>query len=72
MNTKVWNLMYEVGNTGRIVGDAGNPQMRAIALEGAEKVAEFGWRVWVEHHESGKRIFESQVEKDHVASKAGS
>ncbi|WP_137917147.1 hypothetical protein [Hydrogenophaga sp. 2FB] len=72
MTTKVWNLMYAVGNTGRIFGDAGNPQVRASALDGAETVSKNGWRVWVEHHSSGKRIFESQAEKDHVAENEGS
>ncbi len=61
--TKVWNLMYALGNTSRIVGDASNPQARASALESAEKIEVNGWRVWVEHHKTGLRIFESEREK---------
>jgi len=65
MSTKVWNLMYALGNTDRVVGDAGNPQARRSALEGAAVIDKNGWRVWVEHHETGKRIFESEREKAH-------
>lgn len=67
---RVWNLMYAVGNTGRIAGDAANPQDRAGALSGAATIAGNGWRVWVEHHASGKRIFESDSEKQHQAATA--
>lgn len=35
---KVWNLMYVLGNTDRIVGDANNPRARASAQEGAAKI----------------------------------
>ncbi len=38
---------------------------RSDALAGAEVVARNGWRAWVEHHETGKRIFESEQEKAH-------
>lgn len=57
--------MYEVGNTGRIVGDSDNPQSRKKALEGAATIDQNGWRVWVEHHQSGARVFESEREKAH-------
>lgn len=66
----VWNLMYVLGNTSRVVGDAANPQDRTGALSGAEHVSKNGWRVWVEHHESGRRIFESDAEKQHKAASA--
>lgn len=65
MTTKVWNLMYALGNTKRIVGDAGNPQTRKSALEGAAVIEKNGWRVWVEHQSSAKRIFESGGEIEH-------
>lgn len=58
MSTKVWNLMYKLGNSTRIVGDAGNPQTRKAAMDGALAVEKNGWQVWIEHHVSGKRIFE--------------
>ncbi|WP_432263348.1 hypothetical protein [Cupriavidus sp. TMH.W2] len=65
MTTKVWNLMYAVGNTGWIVGDASNPQQRKSALEGASVIDKNGWRVWVEHHKTGERLYESEREKAH-------
>ena len=67
MSKKVWNLMYVVGNPTmfrRVTAAADNPQPRAKALEGAQIVQANGWRVWVEHLESGKRIFESQAEQE--------
>jgi len=65
MSTKVWNLMYEAGTTGRVIGDAENPQRRASALQGAATIERNSWRVWVEHHVTGKRIFESALEVAH-------
>lgn len=65
MTTKVWNLMFALGNTGRIMGEAGNPQNRKSALAGAAVIGKNGWRVWVEHHTSAKRIFESAREVEH-------
>ncbi|AZG12044.1 MULTISPECIES: hypothetical protein [Cupriavidus] len=65
MSTKVWNVMYMLGNTARIVGDAGNPQARKSALHVAAVIDKNGWRVWVEHHKTGKRLFESEREKTH-------
>ncbi len=63
---KVWNLMYVVGNPAmfsRVTSCADNPQRRADAMAGATKLAENGWRVWVEHAVRSERIFESEVEK---------
>lgn len=67
MTTKVWNLMYALGNTDRVVGDSENPQIRKSALESAAAIAKNDWRVWIEHHQNGRRIFESQQERDHRA-----
>jgi hypothetical protein len=65
MKHKVWNLQYMAGNTGRHLSDGSNPQRRTEVLAAARKVAESGWRVWVEHHTTGKRIFESESEQKH-------
>jgi hypothetical protein len=65
VTTKVWNLMYAMGNTDRVVGDGANPQSRKSALEGAAVIEKNGWRVWIEHQSSAKRIFESAREIDH-------
>lgn len=69
-SNRIWNLMYAAGNTGRVIGDSANPQDRTGALSGAVTVTESGWRVWVEHKDTGKRIFESEVEKQHQAAVA--
>lgn len=70
MTTRVWNLMYALGNTERIIGDDGNPQSRQAALEGAAAIDKNGWRVWVEHQTSAKRIFESAREIEHRSKSA--
>ena len=67
MSKKIWNLMYVVGNPRmfeRVTENAGNPCARADALEGANTVANNGgnWRTWVEHKDTGERIFESASE----------
>lgn len=69
-SNRVWNLMYALGNTSRIVGDSANPQDRAGAIGGAETITKNGWRAWVEHCETGKRIFENQAEVHHKAGAA--
>ncbi|MGA3979019.1 hypothetical protein ACI2UK_24490 [Ralstonia nicotianae] len=65
MSNKVWNLMYALGNTDRIVGDADNPHARRTALEGAAVIDKTGWCVWVEHHKTGERLYEREREKAH-------
>lgn len=65
---KVWNVKFVAGNPAmffQVRTDAGGPYRRAEALAAAEKVAGNGWWVWVEHQETGKRIFESEVERQH-------
>lgn len=67
MSKKIWNLMYVVGNPrmfDRVTANADNPCSRAEALEGANTVANNGgnWRTWVEHKDTGERIFESATE----------
>ncbi|MGJ7524024.1 hypothetical protein ACSFA0_26410 [Variovorax sp. LT1P1] len=65
MSTKVWNLLYVPGNPKiftNVTSNAGNPISRKEALEGAELIAANGWRVWVEHHKTGARIYESDAE----------
>lgn len=63
---RVWDVKYVAGNPAmfsRVRTDAGGPHRRAEALAAAEQVAGNGWRVWIEHHETGKRIFESEAER---------
>lgn len=69
-SNRIWNLVYVLGNTPRVVGDAANPQDRSGSINGAEHVAKNGWRVWVEHHKTGERIYESEAEKAHKAHQA--
>lgn len=63
MTTKVWNLMYALENTGRVTGDSGNPQTRKACLDAA--ITKNTWRCWVEHHETGKRVYENALEIAH-------
>ena len=60
-----WELKYVVGNPEtrfKVTSDAENPQRRSKAVAGAKKLAGNDWRVWVEHAETGERIFESEQE----------
>jgi len=59
MSNKIWNLKYRPGNSNRVIEHADNPQNRSSALNSAAVVANNGWEVWVEHAQTGKRIFES-------------
>lgn len=65
MGKRVWNVMYALGNTKRIIGAAGNPMVRAKAEEAFSTVSKNGWRCWVEHHETKKRLFENAREIEH-------
>lgn len=60
-NNEVWNLKYQLGPTSPIVIDPSNPQSTKTALGGAKVILEqrAGWSVWIEHHKTGARIFDS-------------
>lgn len=63
---RVWDVKYVVGNPAmcsNVTVAAGGPFRRAEAMAAAEKVASNDWRAWVEHHETGKRIYESEAER---------
>lgn len=67
MSKKIWNLMYVAGNPAmfsQVFANADNPCTRKDALEGANTIANNGggWRLWVEHNDTGERIFESPAE----------
>ena len=65
---KNWDLKYVAGNPEirfKVISDSKNPQKKSTALEGAKKIAGHGWRVWVEHTDTSKRIFESEQEKNY-------
>jgi hypothetical protein len=67
-----WLLMYVAGNPEirfKVCSDASNPQKRSCALDAAKRLSRNNWRVWVEHKETGKRIFESEVEKKYLTEK---
>lgn len=66
---KVWNVKFVAGNPEiftKITTAAGGPFKRSEALADAATVAGHNWRAWVEHVETGERIFESEVEKEFV------
>ena len=70
MSKKTWNLMFVVGNPkmfANVTANADNPCTKQQALEGARVIDGNGggWRVWVEHKDTGKRIFESSSEVKH-------
>lgn len=65
-SNQIWLLKYVIGAFGvcaHIRTDAASPFIRHKALESAERLAKNGWRVWVEHKETGERIYESEMEK---------
>ena len=60
--------MYVIGNPAmftKVTANAYNPVLRSVALEAAELISKNGWRVWVEHHIAGERIFEGAKEIEH-------
>lgn len=66
---KIWNLKYVAGNPQthrKIRSDASNPFKRSDALAAAQKIADFNWRVWVEHSVTEERIYESEVEANYL------
>lgn len=65
MGKKIWNLMYRVGSTARVIGSADNPQTRKSALEGADTITKNRWCVWIEHHTSGKILYRNSDEVDY-------
>lgn len=62
--------MYRVGTDGRVASSADNPVTRKVALEGAAVVTNNGWRAWVEHHTSGKILYQNPAEVAHQQSVA--
>lgn len=63
---KVWEVCYVVGNPAmfsKVIAADGGPFRRSEALDAAATVAGNGWRAWVKHYETGKRIFESEAER---------
>lgn len=61
-----WNLRYVQGDSAhdtRVTLDPSSPGPRSEAVDRARELASLGWRVWVEHMESGERIYESKAEK---------
>jgi hypothetical protein len=68
VSTNVWNLMYRMGTVGKVISSADNPLTRKVALDGAAVVTKNGWRVWVEHHASGKIIYRNFAEVEYQQS----
>ncbi|MFP3637636.1 hypothetical protein [Paraburkholderia sp. SIMBA_054] len=62
--------MYALGNAQRIVGDADNPHLGKSTLEGAAVIDKNGWRIWVDHHITGERVYENGRERAHRADQA--
>ncbi len=67
MSKKIWNLKFVCGNPklfSQITSASDNPMTKAKALEGFDIITANGWRVWIEHAQTGRRIAESDVERD--------
>lgn len=69
MSKKIWNVKFIAGNpeffTAVKIADK-SPFTRAAANEAFENLASKGWRVWVEHVDTGERIAESSAEKQYL------
>lgn len=71
MSKRIWNLKFVAGNPkkfSQVISDSDNPMTKAEALDGFQTLATNGWRVWVEHAQTSKRLAESDVEKTWKAS----
>lgn len=61
---KIWLLSYVAGNPTMFTKvHTEGPVPRWEAVEAAERMDKHGWRAWVAHQKTGKRIFESTAEK---------
>ncbi len=66
----IWNLKFIAGNPqifNKVRTGTGSPMGRAQALEEAEIINSKGWRGWVEHENTGERIYETDVEKQFIS-----
>ena len=65
MSKKVWNVMHVPADSagGGTIAFEGNPLQRSVALAKAEQIAGGGLVSWVEHHQTGRRLYESPVER---------
>jgi len=61
---KVWIVRFYLGNSGRLSGDINNRMTRANAFADAAVIDKNGWRCWIEHHATGKRIYENALEQE--------
>jgi hypothetical protein len=67
-NQKIWFIKHILGKPlpfQEIEITAEGPFKRSKALSDAQIIGDNEWRVWVEHQTTGKRIFESEAEKQY-------
>lgn len=57
---RVWHVKFVQGD--RVLCDEQGPFTRRCALRVADAVDKNGWRVWVEHFASGRRIHSGKAE----------
>ncbi|WP_394222546.1 hypothetical protein [Alteromonas gracilis] len=65
MSQKIWNVKFVAGNPNifsKVRTALCGPLKRSEANEAFENVSNHGWRAWIEHAKTGKRIAESPVE----------
>ena len=66
MNNNVWKLMFISGSATKVVKHAEDrPLPRKVALDKAVAISRNGWRVWIEHYQTGKRLFENDAERSY-------
>lgn len=66
MSRKIWNVMYVAGNPAiysQVRACEENPLTRPQAMEIFNAISANGWRVYIEHAHTGKRMAESELEK---------
>lgn len=58
--------MFIAGNSAKVVKHAhSKPLTRKAALDKAVAISQKGWRAWVEHYQTGKRLFENDAERNY-------
>lgn len=70
MPRKIWDLKYELGNTGRVVTCSSGPYLRSKAIATAKEMSdrqskdgEKPWLIWVESRITGEVIWNNEQER---------
>jgi hypothetical protein len=58
-DTRIWNVNFVLGNTGKTLVASGSPMKRRRALDCASKISLNGWHVWVKHVDGCAMLYEA-------------